>query len=226
MFEIKKFKGNSSEIRAVFFTDRKKISDFKNIIARLPRGSAIIVREYDLNKIEREKFAQQIIDLVKSQNRHKALKVLVGKDLQLARKIKADGIHYSDLERIPIKILKAKSTKSFPQKFIFSLACHSEQSVIKSYKQSFDMIFISPIFTTTSHEDVKPIGLRNFSKIALKAKKQEYFRSEIYATRIYAPRVYVSRIYALGGVNLQNLRAIRKLKIAGFGAIDIFSIIQ
>ena len=58
LFEIKKFSG-----APIFFTDRKKISDFEKTIKNLPKNSIIIIREYDLDKNLREDFAKKIINL-------------------------------------------------------------------------------------------------------------------------------------------------------------------
>lgn len=185
----------------MFFTDRSKVSDFEKTISSLPKNSAIIIREYDLDKKAREIFAQKIVTLA----RVRGLKILVGKDLELARKIKADGVHFSDFDKLPLQFFKKKS---FPKKFIFSAACHSFKSILRVEKLRADLIFISPIFPTTSHSDAKILGLRNLAKIAVKTKKPSYA---------------LSPIFALGGVNLENIKSIRKLGISGFGAIELFT---
>jgi thiamine monophosphate synthase len=195
LFEIKKFPA-----APVFFTDRKKIFDFFSAIKNLPKNSTIIIREYDLKGHEREAFAKKIIALAKI----KKAKILIGKDFNLAKKLKADGVHFSDFDRLPWQFFKRKS---FPKKFIFSLACHSFGSLLKAQKLKTDLIFISPIFASTSHADVKPLGLKNLAKITFKTKNSNYL---------------ASRIRALGGVNSTNLKRLRKLGIQGFGAIDLF----
>jgi thiamine-phosphate pyrophosphorylase len=193
LFEIKKFPA-----LPVFFTDRNKVKDFEKTIKNLPKNSAIIIREYDLDEKNREIFAKKIASLARSQG----LKILVGKDFALAKKIKADGIHFSDFDKLPLLFLKKKS---FPKNFIFSFSCHNLKSILKIKKFSPDIIFISPIFPTSSHAGSKSLGLKNLAKITLKTKNPDYF------------------LYALGGINLQNLKAVRKLKISGFGAISLFS---
>jgi thiamine monophosphate synthase len=160
LFEIKKFSSFLTDFRinklgsSVFFTDRKKTPDLEKIITNLPKNSAVIIREYDLDKSSRENFAKKIARLIKNLNltQNKQLKIIIGKDFALALKIKADGIHFSDFERIPLQFFKKKS---FPQKFIFSIACHSFRSVIKSLKLKPDIIFISPVFPTTTHLHTK-----------------------------------------------------------------------
>lgn len=195
LFEIKKF----SQF-PVLFTDRKKISDFEKTIKTLPKNSIIIIREYDLEKKEREIFARKIAAFARSYN----FKILVGKDFTLAQKIKADGVHFSDFDKLPLQFLQKKM---FAKKFIFSFSCHSFKSILRARKFKPDLLFISPIFQTTSHFDTKPFGIKNLAKIALKTKNSLYFSPTL---------------YALGGINLKNLQQVRKLGISGFGAIDLF----
>lgn len=180
-------------MQSVFFTNRKKISDFGKTIKNLPKNSTVIIREYDLEKVEREKFAREIFALARAQN----FKVLVGKDLALAQKIKADGVHFSDFDKVPLNVLGLK-------KFILSFSCHSLKSFLHAHKLRPDMVFISPIFPTNSHKSVKPLGLRYLRKIIAKNRK-------------------ALPIYALGGVNTTNLKSLQKLEISGFGAINFFS---
>lgn len=193
LFEIKKFCG-----APVFFTDRKKVKNFEQVIKTLPKNSIIIIREYDLDEESREIFAKNIISLA----RPRGLKILAAKSFSLARKIKADGVHFSDRDILPLQFFKKKS---FPKNFIFSFAAHDFR-VLNKIKA--DMIFLSPIFATSSHPDTKPLGLRNLAKISLKTRKAHYFSPPV---------------YALGGVNAQNLKSLRKLGIHGFAAIDLFS---
>ena len=196
MFELKKFSSPP-----VFFTDRKKVSDFEKVIKILPKNSAIIILEYDLDKKNREIFAQKIAKLAQAQG----LKIIVGKDFDLAKKINADGIHFSDFDKLPIAFLKKKS---FPKNFIFSFSCHSTKSFLLSKKIKPNLSFLTPIFSTTSHQNSSCLGLKALAKITFQKQKPNYFSQ---------------RIYALGGVDLQNIKALRKLKISGIGAIDLFT---
>lgn len=200
MFEIKKFAQ-----KPVFFTDRTKVLNFDKTIQSLPRNSTIVIREYDLEKKLREEFARKIIQLA----RPKQLKILLGKDFELARKIKANGVHFSDLSKVPLQFLKKKS---FPKNFVFSISCHSFKSFLKVQKLKPDIIFVSPIFATTSHIGATTFGLKNLAKISFKAKKPKYFERWVYAPQIFA----------LGGINLNNIKSVRKLAISGFAAIDLF----
>jgi thiamine monophosphate synthase len=206
-FEIKKFNKKNSKKDlpvSVFFSNRAVITSLESTIKHLPKNSAIIIREYDLEEKDREIFAKKIVALA----RPLGLKILVGKDLSLAKKIKADGVHFSDFDKLPLQFISQKNfPEKFPRKFIFSFSCHNLKSALKAEKSGFDMIFISPIFPTTSHLNTKNIGLKNLAKISLKTKSTPYCKSSF---------------YALGGINSQNLSSIRKLNLAGFGAISLF----
>lgn len=208
LFEIKKFTAKNKEISSkknlpacILFTDRSRIINLERTIKSLPKNSAIIIREYDLNIQDREIFAKKIIDLA----RPRGLKIIVGKDFVLAKRIKADGIHFSDLDNLPIEFF---NRKNFSEKFIFSFACHNFKSFLKAEKFKVDMAFISPIFPTKSHLGTKEFGIRNLAKISLKTKSLSYV---------------TPAIYALGGINPSNIAAIRKLHLSGFAAISLLS---
>jgi len=188
-------------MQKVFFTDRKKISDLEKVIKNLEKNSAIIIREYDLPKKDRKAFAKKIFAYTKSRP---DLKLLVGKDLALAYELKADGVHFSDFDKLPLQIRQ----KNFRKKFIFSFACHNFKALLRAQKLKPNMIFISPIFPTSSHVGAKIFGIRNLAKIAVQNKKQNYIWGNI---------------YALGGITKNNVGMIKKLPLRGFGAIDYFS---
>lgn len=201
LFEVKKFKNrDNSVVKSVFFSDQKKVQNIEESIKKLPKNSAIIIREYHLNDKERLNFAKKVIKFAKK----RGIKILIGKDIALARKVGANGVHFSDFDKLPINLLK---NRKFRKKFIFSYSCHSEKSLQKTYELNPDMVFISPIFQTSSHPGTKPLGLRNLAKIAFKNKNHSYLPL---------------KIYALGGISLVKLKSIRKIPISGFGAIDLF----
>ncbi len=158
----------------------------------MPKNSAIIIREYDLDKKEREIFAKKIIELSLS----RPLKIIIGKDIELAKKLKVDGVHFSDFDKIPANFSK--------ENLIFSFAAHSLESIDLGIKLQADMIFISPAFASTTHKEIEPLGEKKLEEIAAKYKNLDY-------------------LYALGGINSSNISIIRKLGFCGFGAIDFFN---
>lgn len=205
--KIPKFCGNFARYLpiAVLFTNRCKIADFAAVISNLPKNSAVIFREYDLPAIQRLGLAQEIMNYTKKFGHL----FLVGKDIALALRIRADGVHFSDQDFLPLKLRSLSSRlRNFPSGFLFSYACHGHRQVLACQKFAPNLVFLSPIFTSTSHPDQKPLGLH-------------YLRKHLQSLGLNRHPKY--RIYALGGVNLQNLNQLRKLGISGFGAIDIFT---
>lgn len=185
---------------SVFFTDRKRCKDLTTIIKKLPKNSAVIFREYDLDDKNREKLAREILTICKEKNH----KILIGKNLDLARKLHADGVHFSDNDILPSEVfLHKKNNLQIGSKFIFSFACHNFLSVVKSHRLPVDLIFISPIFATKSHEATPALGLQTLSKIVRFSKKP---------------------VFALGGINKKNLPIVKKLGAVGFGGIEIFRV--
>jgi thiamine monophosphate synthase len=195
-------------VNSVFFTNRNKISNPQEIIKNLPKHSAIIFREYDLPSEERLLLAKNLMDknLQFSKNKNH---FIIGKDYNLAKKIKAQGVHFSDHDKNILPFFLQR--KSLPKNFIFSLAIHHERSVALVKKLKPDLIFFSPIFKSSSHLDQRPFGLINFSRFLIKTK---YFYCK---NKNYQPK-----IYALGGINFDNIKKLRKINIAGFGAIELF----
>lgn len=187
-------------MKSVLFTDRKKVKNLIKIVKNLPKNSAIIIREYDLDKNARKEFAKEIFKLRKNKS---DFKILIGKDFSLAQELKADGVHFSDFDKLPLQFLQRNS---FTKNFIFSFACHSEKSLLQAQKLKAHMVFISPIFPSTSHDDAKIFGIQNLAKIAIQNKNHRQIP-----------------LFALGGINKQNLKMLKKLPLQGFGAIDYFT---
>jgi len=216
LLEIKKFNYKLSSklllspklVNSVFFTDRKKISEPEKILSILPKNSAIIFREYDLPKNERENLAKNLKEKNDKFSK-KNCRFIIGKDFALAKKIKADGVHFSDADKNILPFILKK--KSLPKNFIFSLAIHHEKSWALVKKLQPDLVFFSPIFVSSSHIDQRPIGIKKFSSLLIKNK-------------YYYPKNKnsVTRIYGLGGIKFSNLKKLRKLGTAGFGAIELF----
>ena len=95
VLKIKKFGAKNKRIKttktlpvSVFFSNRKSFNNFESLaftLQNLPRNAAIIIREYDLNTTQREAFAKDVIALA----RPLGIKILIGKNIPLAKKLKA-----------------------------------------------------------------------------------------------------------------------------------------
>jgi thiamine-phosphate pyrophosphorylase len=177
-----------------FFTDQKriggKIENIFDVIKNLPQNSAVIVREYNLKPDERLHFAQKIMEIATPKN----LPVLIGKDWNLAEKIGANGVHFSDRDQSLI-IPKKRG------EMILSYSCHSLESIIQAEKLKADLLFYSPIFLSKSHLNQKPIGIDGLKNFTKKTKLP---------------------VYALGGIDEKNIELLENTGISGIGGISIF----
>jgi thiamine-phosphate pyrophosphorylase len=193
-----------------FFTNRKRVENIFDVVANLPKNSGIIIREYDLKYSDRLEFAQKISALAFKNGQM----VLVGKDIGLAKEIGADGIHFSDfdddifLERTPHRrrptlrgAPNSSSKKSFLPKMILSYSCHHPKSLSKAKKLKADLVFFSPIFSTKSHPNKKPVG--------------------VFALRNFVKKTNIP-VFALGGIDKKNVKLLAGSNICGIGGISIF----
>jgi thiamine-phosphate pyrophosphorylase len=199
LFEIKKVNLRNAK-SLYFFTDRKKISDLNQVLKNLPKKTCVIFREYDLPSKNREELALKYLKI----SRQFGYDFLVGKDFNLALKIKCDGVHFSDNDLT--KFLLKIRYSCLKNKLIFSFALHDTKNLFYHRKLKPDIIFLSPIFKTSSHENQKPLGLFNYLKIST----------------IFNKKITKNNFFPLGGIDLQNLRRLNKINITGFGAIDFF----
>ncbi len=191
LFQIKKFTKN--QFQSAFFTDISRIHNLEKSISFLPKNSIVILREYNLSQSKRQELALKIQKLCKKFNHF----LFIGKNIEIARKIKANGVHFSDLDKNSWRFI----SKKYP-KLKISFACHSLKSIKKAQNSNSDILFLSPIFATKSHENSKILKTRNLAKACEISKKP---------------------IFALGGINQKNLNSVIKSKARGFGAIEIFN---
>ena len=170
------------------------------MLKNLPKETCIIFREYDLPSRERGELALKYIKIAKEFGYN----FLVGKDFNLAVKIKSDGVHFSDND-LTKSLLKIRYS-CLKNNLIFSFALHNPKNLFFLGKLRPDIVFLSPVFKTSSHENKKPLGLFNYLKIA----------------KIFNKKIAKNNFFPLGGIDLQNLRRLNKINITGFGAIDFF----
>ena len=125
-----------------------------------------------------------------------SISLIVADDFQLARDVKADGLHLPEHRLfLPSKdILKWRRTNDV----FLTAATHSSHATVKAGLLKLDAAFLSPIFKSDSHPEVKPLGLMRFMKICKTANLP---------------------IYALGGISDGSAK-----KLSGCGAAGIAAI--
>ena len=164
------------------FTDSTKTVNPVALSKNLPKNSGIVIRSYGAKNKE------TIIRDVLNMKKRRLFTVLISGKYK--RALNADGNHTPQWTNYPYK------TKN-----IISISAHSAKDVRKSLNVKADLIFISPVFVSTSHKDNRHLGV---IKLGLMAK------------------LFKKPVIALGGINNQNISLLKSLPISGCAGIDIF----
>jgi thiamine-phosphate pyrophosphorylase len=186
-FNLKRKKTSKNKINKQipyiwFFTDSIKTLNPISIATKLPNNSGIVIRSYTSQN--KEKLIKNIINLKK----RKLFTVLISGKYK--RHLSADGFH------VPQWIDSKNKNKK-----IISMSVHSGKDVRKSINLKVDLIFISPVFKSTSHINNKNLGV---VKLGLMAK------------------LFKKPTIALGGINNTNINRLKNLPISGCAGIDAF----
>jgi thiamine-phosphate pyrophosphorylase len=113
-------------------------------VRKLPFGSGVVFRHYDLPDAQRRALFMQIARLCR-QRGHLLLLAGNGGDWS------ADGVH-GQLRRYPPQIL--------------SMPVHNFAEIRHAKRIGADLVFLSPVFPTRSHPGGKTLGILRFSTLA------------------------------------------------------------
>jgi thiamine-phosphate pyrophosphorylase len=170
--------------RAWFMTDPKRTPNPERIVARLPAGFGVIFRHFGAK--DRYKIGERLARLC----RRKRLVLLVSADPDLARAIRADGVHWPET--------KLSGVRKRNSRWIETTSAHSRLAVARAARLSVDAVIVSAIFPSASKSAGKPIGPLTFRALTRNVRLP---------------------VYSLGGVNADNAGSIA-LRSAGWAAID------
>lgn len=122
--------------------------------AALERGLRLVqLREPGLPAAQRAAFAQAAVDLC---HRHGA-RVLVNRDIELARQVGADGVHLAAAQLM--------ATESRPDFSLVAASCHDMAELGQAARLGLDFAVLGPLKPTASHHGVSGIGWDNFAKM-------------------------------------------------------------
>ena len=178
--------------RLILLTDHLRLPDPLPVIARLPAGSAVILRHHDWP--ERCQLARSVARLC----RQKRLILLVANDWRLAAEIGADGVHLAEgLARFgltaPCRLWRRRHAA------LLSVAAHSALALGQATRLGADFALLSQAFPSRSHPGKTALGPVRFAILAQSSRLP---------------------IIALGGVNRQSWRRLPKSCAHGWAAID------
>lgn len=128
-----------------------RIEDLSAAIMRLPRGSGIIFRHYELPKRERRALFKRVQKLAKAR-RHS---LLLADRPMIARLWGADGAHDRSGHR---------------SRGVRTVAVHNAREAVQAKRIGAGLMFVSPVFTTQSHPNTQVIGALGVARIAGKKR--------------------------------------------------------
>jgi len=172
----------------ILMTDEARLPDPVAAASALPKRSAVIVRQTDAEG--RAALAEALAPVA----RECGLRLLIANDAELAKRVHADGVHFSEaLAR------EAAHWRTRHPHWLITAAAHSAEAVMVAASSCADAAILSPLFVTASHPDRAGLGAEHFLAIARDA---------------------TIPVYALGGVNADNAESLTGPNVAGIAAID------
>ena len=172
-----------------FMTDRKKLTNPTSVALSLPKGAGVVLRDYDMP--DRFVLAQKLSKICKE----RGLIFLVGKDLDLAFKVSANGVHF------PEYFLNNLKPSVVSPNWLFTFASHGISSLKKGVILGADAAFLSPAFPTSTHPDRPHLGPLGLARLA---------------NSVDIP------IIALGGITSDIACNLRGTGIEGISGISLF----
>jgi len=175
----------------VLMTDDDRLPDPQAAARALPRGSMVVARSRDAKRLDQLSRA-----LLKLARRH-GFAVLVAGDPLLAIHLGADGFHLPGARMGEAAYWRARFSD-----VTITTAAHSLRALSRAQTLPVDAIFLSPVFSTSSHPD----------RAALTP-----IRANVMARCSGKP------VYALGGIDAVNARHLGNgfAGIASIGALAI-----
>ncbi len=146
--------GVATPFSLAFLTDRTRIPNPEIILRMLPKGVAVVLRDYQMP--QRTTFARRL----KSICDQRGLKLIIGGDVALAHAINADGIH------LPSWLTPDKSAL---ESLMVTASCHSAQEIERAAQLGAHIAFLSPAFPTDSHPGSAYLGPQQFDEMAATA---------------------------------------------------------
>jgi len=125
--------------------------------ARLPRGSAIILRHYERAEPARRALFEQLRSIA----RRRACRLLLAGDPAQAYLWGADGHH----GRTPAPIRTSRTGRHW----LHSMPVHDANELAAAIDAGADAILLSPLFATRSHPGAPALGPARFAALARRA---------------------------------------------------------
>jgi thiamine-phosphate pyrophosphorylase len=135
-------------------TDATRQGDPVAAIRQLPRGSLVILRDYE--HPNREDLARKIA----ARCRRRGLLLLIAGSGGLAARVGADGIHFPET-----LVHHAKAWHRRRRTWLITAAAHSLPAILRAQSFGADAVLLSPAFPTESHAGAPGLGALRFARL-------------------------------------------------------------
>ncbi|MBU6371830.1 MAG: thiamine phosphate synthase [Alphaproteobacteria bacterium] len=174
------------------FTDPDRGGASLALVAALPRGAALVFRAFGAADAPAQARA------LAGACRRRGVRLLIGADVQLAKAVRADGVHLPE-RALASGRARRRWPKQWPKTWIVTAAAHDQGALARARRAGVDAAVLSPVFASRSASAGTPLGVR---------------RARLWAARAGLP------VYALGGVTARTARRLPRGVFAGVAAVD------
>ena len=179
----------------ILVTDEVRLPDPSPVVARLPRGSAVILRHYGLPTAARAALAAKLRRLTRARNVLLLIAAQGRAPSDLARAVGADGIHLPEWQ---VRQGPWRALVGCKPAMLVTAAAHSWTALRRAQAWQVDAVLVSPVFATRSHPGARPLGVLRVAAWA---------------------RMGAIAVYGLGGIDRQSAARLRQTRACGLAAI-------
>ncbi len=146
----KKHTGKPGLPRIWLMTDPRLGERLLAAVRRLPAGSGVIFRHYELEPKERRALFRQVARIC----RQRGHILFLAADERLARCWGADGFH-------------GQPGRQRQSGLLHSAGVHNARELVEAQRGGTDILFVSPLYETRSHPGGRALGVTGFRRLAL-----------------------------------------------------------
>ncbi len=186
--------------RFIALSDPTRAPDPQTMLSKLPRGSALIWRAYNVTPSR-----AALANLARAARQHHVT-LLVATAHRTNIRPASTSLHLAGfkLKTPHTDKIHAPARRRSPAALV-TAAAHSEAGIIAAARAHVDAVLISPVFATASHVEAHPLGVTRFARLATLA------------------RAHGLGVYALGGItDKTRMRRLKGSSPSGFAGIGFF----
>lgn len=137
------------------FSDERLQNRLVDVVASLPVGSGVVLRHDDLPVGARYRLMRGVMRVA----RLRQLTVILAGEAAMARRWGAHGVHVR-------YHMAARSGAARRGGFLMSMPVHNRREALRARKMRADIVFISPLYATRSHDGAAYLGDAAWRRLA------------------------------------------------------------